>query len=246
MKDLVPRGPLAFWVLGLVAGAAFAPRGGPGLSEEERRMLAHMRWVEIPDGNGGCVKTIRFEGVDVQIVNGLGATDATDGSGNLIVGYNETGSRYGDVRSGSHNLIVGAQNSYSSYGGIAAAHGNAIAAPFACVTGGEYNCATGYAAAVVGGFENGAEGGHSTVTAGKFNRAAGQFATVSGGHLNVASGMSAAVSAGFTNLASGNHASVTGGVMNKACGEHASVSGGLQCILNKSHDWGAGAEVKDF
>jgi hypothetical protein len=33
--------------------------------------------------------TVRFSGVNVQIVNGLDATDTINGAGNLIVGYDE-------------------------------------------------------------------------------------------------------------------------------------------------------------
>lgn len=244
MKRRIPGRVLALALACFAAGTAF--RQDDALSEEQRLILEHMRWIEVPDGRGGAIGTVRFEGVDVQIVNGAGRTDAIDGSGNLIVGYNETGCRYGDLRSGSHNLVVGSHNSYSSYGGVVAAHGNAIVAPFTCVTGGEYNRAEGYAASVLGGLEQVAQGDYSTVSGGKFNRASGTFATVSGGHLNVAAGLSSACSAGFRNYASGIHACVSGGVLNKACGQDTVVSGGLQCIINGSHDWGAGTLIKDF
>jgi hypothetical protein len=48
------------------------------------------------------VKTIRFHGVNVQIMNGSGMTGGmVDGLGNLIVGYNEL-RLAGNDRSGSH------------------------------------------------------------------------------------------------------------------------------------------------
>ena len=51
--------------------------------------------------------TIRFSGVNVQIVDGSGNTSgAVNGRGNLIVGYNELRGS-GDVRTGSHNIVVG-------------------------------------------------------------------------------------------------------------------------------------------
>ena len=59
---------------------------------------------------------VTFTG-NLYIVNGLGSTTTTNASGNLIVGYNETGNLHGDARTGSHNIVVGAQQSFSSYGG---------------------------------------------------------------------------------------------------------------------------------
>jgi hypothetical protein len=67
-----------------------------------REFLNHMEIVQLPDGLGGTVKTIRFHGVNVQIMNGSGMTGGmVDGLGNLIVGYNEL-RLAGNDRSGSH------------------------------------------------------------------------------------------------------------------------------------------------
>lgn len=106
----------------------------------------------------------RFNGVNVQIINGLGATSvdpgnpesdpgATNGLGNLIVGYNEI--RPGDdplvVRTGSHNLIVGVWHRYMSYGGLVAGFRNTISGPFANVSGGRNHTVSGAYAVVSGG-----------------------------------------------------------------------------------------------
>ena len=74
-----------------------------GLSAEEREILSHLSIVYLDNGFGGTVKTIRVSGVNLQLVNGLEATNGhpadptaidpglttTNGVGNLIVGYNE-------------------------------------------------------------------------------------------------------------------------------------------------------------
>ncbi len=94
-----------------------------GLNNEKQDILRHMTIVYLPDGLGGPAKTIRFTGVNVQVVNGLKSTngfpfdpDSVDpldtvvnGVGNLIVGYNELGNPlgFGDDRTGSHNIVVG-------------------------------------------------------------------------------------------------------------------------------------------
>ena len=59
-------------------------------------------------------------GANLHLLNGMGATQTTNGLGNLIVGYQalRNDPAFPDVRTGSHNLIVGDRHSYSSYGGI--------------------------------------------------------------------------------------------------------------------------------
>ena len=57
-----------------------------------------------------------ISGANLRIVNGLGATDTTNGVGNLIVGYNDARRRshLPNVRTGSHNVVVGRQHNFSS------------------------------------------------------------------------------------------------------------------------------------
>ena len=120
--------------------------------------------------NGVGTKTeLTLTGVNLHIVNGLGATNGepqypydqygavVNGLGNLILGYNETRTSdpYGgsgtDTRTGSHNLILGDETNYSSYGGIIAGDRNGAEKPFASVTGGYDNTASGVASSVSGG-----------------------------------------------------------------------------------------------
>jgi hypothetical protein len=153
-----------------------------------------------------------FSGVNVYVDSGAGATDAApNGTGNLIVGYNELRGT-GNVRAGSHNVIVGRRNNYSSYGGLVVGHQNAIAARYA---------------SVVGGYNNTASGEYATVTAGIGNTASGAAAGVSGGYGNTASGHRASVSGGYSNTADGDYTSVSGGNYNTASGADSHVCGGL-------------------
>ncbi len=79
-----------------------------------------------------------FEGVNVHIRSGGGATDASiNGLGNLLVGYNEV--RVGlppGSRGGSHNLIMGPEHSYSSYGGFVVGYRNTVSTQYASGSGG--------------------------------------------------------------------------------------------------------------
>jgi hypothetical protein len=93
--------------------------------------------------------TMRFSGVNVQIVDGTGDTYyPVNGKGNLIVGYNENAS---DTRTGSHNLIIGPNHSYTALGGLIAGYDNAVVGSYASVSGGYNNSAAGYASSVSGG-----------------------------------------------------------------------------------------------
>ncbi|MBV9850094.1 MAG: hypothetical protein JO250_10515 [Armatimonadetes bacterium] len=145
--------------------------------------------------HGHAGATVTFTGVNVRIVNGLGATNGepknptdhtnpvVNGLGNLILGYNATGNDMGkgDVRTGSHNLILGDLNNYASFGGLVAGKDNAISGPYATVTGGNVNTGSGDLAAVSGGYDNTASGIYASVAGGQANTAGGDFASVSGG-----------------------------------------------------------------
>ena len=121
-----------------------------GLTPEQEEILGHMSIVKIPtetdeEGNVlSAAKTIRFTGVNVQVVNGLGATNGnpddpnslgregeppttTNGVGNLIVGYQEFRGR-SDDRTGSHNIVGGFRQNYSSFGGLVVGRKNTISA----------------------------------------------------------------------------------------------------------------------
>ncbi len=128
---------LAHLFLGATEPVPICNAQGGELTEEQREILSHMSMVQLSMGEDeqgndlGTAKTIRFTGVNVQIVNGLEATNGfpedpnsvnpvqtvTNGVGNLIVGYQELrGAR--DDRTGSHNIVAGAGHNYSSFGGL--------------------------------------------------------------------------------------------------------------------------------
>jgi hypothetical protein len=225
-------------------------------------LLRHLRVVELPvDDFGRTATAIRFEGVNVQIVNGLGATNGdpvdplgdskaadVNGLGNLIVGYNELRSSPElNDRSGSHTLVVGQQHNFSTFGGLLAGVDNTITGIYAAVSGGWGNRASGQGSAVNGGWENLASGHCAAVGGGRENTASGAYASVGGGYgnkatatdssvnggsLNIASGLRASVNGGLENLASGENASAGGGYFNEATGLNSAVSGGKQNLAS--------------
>lgn len=203
---------------------------GPALSSSQIQflcdLLPHMSIEQLPDGQGGIIETVRFSGVNVQIVNGTGATATANGTGNLIIGYNENNVGLFD-RSGSHNAAVGGPDlEYTMWGGLVTGERCAILGASAVALGGFNNTASGTYSSVCGGSNNNAMGESTSVTGGQNNEASGVGASVSGGLSNQATGDFSSVTGGTSNVASGVGSSVAGGEQNKAIGERSSVVGG--------------------
>jgi len=240
------------------------------VTSEQQKILDHFSLVFLDTGDGRRARTVRLSRANLQVVNGMGATNGnpedpnslqpgvagTNGVGNLIVGYNEA--RAGSMRTGSHNLVVGQGHAFERFGGVVNGRNNSIAAPFASViggqtnaasgsfssvSGGQFNYATGESASVSGGRYNWATGHQSSVSGGRYNVASGDYASVSGGEVNRASGWSGSVSGGKGNEASGGlftPSSVSGGRFNEASGEYSTVSGGFQRSSAGYDEWVAG------
>jgi hypothetical protein len=202
--------------------------------------------------------TLLFSEMNVQIVNGTGITgknsptgpsELPNGTGNLIIGYNELRNNGSDNRSGSHMLILGDKNNYLTYGGVLAGRYNQTSGAYASVNGGNGNVASGiYSSAV--GEGNRAAGNWSSVSGGAYNSASGHNSSVSGGYANTASGEESSVSGGYFNNASGWRSSVSGGYDNTASGSYSTVSGGYQRQTGDSSpandfDWVAGSLFED-
>ena len=211
-----------------------------GLTAEQREILSHMSIELVEDGQGGIVKTIRVSGVNLQLVNGLGATNGlpadpteidsnltlSNGTGNLIVGYNEQLGSQGP-RAGSHNVVVGAGNDYSAFGGLVVGKNNTTSGSYSSVIGGELNLAGGHHSAVLGGWANTTNAVGATVTGGSDNMASAFAASVGGGTENQANGPNSAVSGGQDNYVSGGSASISGGNSRVAIGIDDWVAGSL-------------------
>jgi trimeric autotransporter adhesin len=196
-------------------------------------------------------------GANLNIRDGSGATSGTlgfpyianpRGLGNLIIGYNENAlspcsgclPQPMRPRTGSHNLILGVNNGYSSIGGIAAGFANSVNSPYAGITGGAFNAASGMFSVISGGENNVVNNEAASVTGGLGNTASGRFSAVSGGAGNVASNESASVSGGSAGTASGSFSSVSGGTGNTVSAQSSSISGGGFVNVNTQFTWAAG------
>jgi uncharacterized coiled-coil protein SlyX len=162
---------------------------------------------------------VTFEGVNVHIRNGTGSTDGTvNGTGNLIVGYDESNSS--TTKDGSHNIVLGERNSYTSYGGFVGGEGNSIEAGGASVFTGTNNIASGLNGAVIAGNQN--ESTDST-------------AVVVAGYSNQATGFRSVVVSGWSNIASGNYSAVLSGDSTEAAATECSIGSGNGITNNSSN-----------
>ena len=203
--------------------------------------------------------TIVFEGVNLQVTNGSGFTNTANGTGNIIVGYNETSasSRFESPvvcsngrfvtaqectdknhvwskaqKTGSHNLVVGSGHSYTQSGGVVFGAANAITAANAVVLGGSGNVSSANVSVVSGGKNNLAKATAAAVSGGDGNVASADSASVTGGKNNNAGAIAASISGGTGNLAMAASSSIIGGTNNTASGENASITGGTSNIAS--------------
>jgi hypothetical protein len=222
-----------------------------------KAMIVGMRYAYVDQQQtllAGMSRTgndIFFDGVNVHVRSGSGATNGDTGSGpsvnglgNIIVGYDEART-VDSNKTGSHNLVVGPQNNYSSYGGLVAGVRNWAFGPNTSVSGGFNNAAAGEFSSVSGGEANRAFQTSSSISGGFNNEARGEFSSVSGGVGNEANDVASSVSGGEGNTASGYISSVSGGEGNTASGDYSSVSGGNGRTASGNHDWVAGSLFQD-
>jgi hypothetical protein len=159
---------------------------------------------------------IVISGANLNIVNGLGDTQTTNGLGNLIIGYNEARGGGADARGGSHNLILGQRNNFTSISGICGGYGNSISGPFSCVLTGQNNTARTFFAVVGTRQQNDANGNYSVVLGGFQNdigfNLSGTYASITGGRINCADGDYSTVSGGNSRVALGEDDWVGGGL----------------------------------
>lgn len=197
--------------------------------------------------------TAMFDGVNVQIVNGLGLTESVNGTGNLIVGYDEAqdannndgpeicdngdyinqtdclannGTWDSGQKVGSHNIVVGRAHSYTQYAGVVFGEKNAINNEYSTVTAGLRNVAAGKYTSVSGGISNLAAGHLSAINGGADNKTFSERSSINGGEDNETHGFLSSISGGEDNRATGHWSSVSGGKSNRAIGSWSSVSGG--------------------
>ena len=172
--------------------------------------------------------TLRFSGVNIQLINGSGSTSTNNGRGNLILGYNEEPRS----QSGSHNLALGNNQGFTSWGSL---------------VGGVHNTSSSFGQAVFGGYSR-ATAPYANVLGGWRNFASSRLSTILGGCQNVTgsaayttddfcftdNGESQTIGGGAYNRAQGTASTATAGLQNTAVGAWSAIHGGGQNTVNRS------------
>jgi hypothetical protein len=114
----------------------------------------------------GGKPTVRVTAANLQVVNGQGSTNTLNGTGNLIVGYDEPLIDRATEKVGSHNIVAGTGNRYINYGGAVFGLNNSISGGYATVLGGALNYSSGRGSSVAGGLQNSASGENAAVAGG--------------------------------------------------------------------------------
>ena len=150
--------------------------------------------------------TWNLSGLNVRLDNGAGTTyGASNGLGNLILGYNESEGGHrdaegnfmdGEVRVGSHNLVVGAGHTYGSNGSLLGGYNNSLFGQGSAILSGQASLATGTWSAILGGLDNRATATNTCISGGHSNTASGDRASVSGGLLNISAGIATSILGG--------------------------------------------------
>jgi hypothetical protein len=185
----------------------------PASSTDQQTLISILPHIKFSSAGVGGKPTITFTGANVQIVDGAGSTATVNGTGNLVVGYDENPLKV--AQTGSHDLILGRDQSFTGYGELLGGFGNSASGNYAVVLG-QGNSAGGPYATVTGGFSNAANGLAVSVSGGVHNTAVGADTSVTGGQDNFSQGDYTSVSGGYSNTASAEFSSVSGGCSNFA------------------------------
>jgi hypothetical protein len=220
-----------------------------------------MSIVYLDDQCGGTRKTIRLTGVNLQVVNGLGATNGLpaspdffdlgfvveNGLGNVIIGYDENSNEQepNGPKKGSHNLIVGTGHVYDQIGGIVAGDSNVAHGYGNAILGGWSNRTFGHFGGIIGGDANTTEEWGSTCLGGFDNEATDFTSVVVGGNQNESNEQMSVVVGGLRNENIGIRSVVVGGFQNSSIGQHSVVSGGANRQAFGIDDWVAGTLLED-
>jgi hypothetical protein len=197
----------------------------PAEPEEQKKLISILPHINYEASGIDEKPTVQFSGVNLQVINGSKFETTINGTGNLIIGYDESPG----TQTGSHNLLLGGtDNSYTSYGGIVGGYNdNKISGPYASILGGGANIASGVSSTITGGYANKTSTSLTTVSGGCSNLAGVGTVTVNGACTDTAyTDFFASVLGGTGNQASAENASVSGGAFNLAGDLYTSISGG--------------------
>jgi hypothetical protein len=140
----------------------------PASSAAQQTLISILPDITFVSSGVGGKPTIQFHNVNVQVVNGAGSTTSVNGTGNLVLGYDENPAAR--AQTGSHDLVLGRNQSFTGYAQLVDGFNNTASGDYASVLG-VNNTASGSYATVSGGDANAAKATAASVS-GSGNRGA--------------------------------------------------------------------------
>jgi hypothetical protein len=203
------------------------PEGTDTFTEEQLALLKSiLPYVRYVAAGVGDKPTIQFSGANIQIVNGTNKENP-NGTGNLVIGYDEHGNEY--QQTGSHNIILGSRETYTRTGSIIGGYANTNEGTNNFIFGfGDKVGEESEGDALLGGDgnqikEDTAQGtAFSVIVGGQANSVSNDASLVAGGIENTIEGREAfqsVILGGERNRSHAFHSSIVGGAANETKGE---------------------------
>src|SRR5215217_4509612 len=211
----------------------------PQSRSDQQTLLSVLQYMSYNATGIGGKPTITFKGANVQLINGAGSTTSKNGTGNLVLGYNEQAG----TQSGSHSLLVGYGHTLTGSGALVSGFDNKASGDVSTVVGGAHSSAPGFGSLVGGGWYQSA-GEFGTALGGRNNKATGYFDLALGGENNSAKGGASTTVGGLYNAAAGHYSVAAAGCNNLAgAGTLATYDG---CPSDNATYWAVGDAAAVF
>jgi hypothetical protein len=208
----------------------------PAEKAEQEKLISILPNIKYKASGIDGKPTIQFSGVNLQLVNGSESETTLNGTGNLILGYDESPGK----QTGSHDLVLGTAQSYTSYGAILGGTNNTASGADSTALG-YSNTASGNDSSVVGGAGNAASGSHAAVLGGYDNTSMSSYTSITGGCSDLAGAGTLTVSSACTSSSYPHYfALADGGTGNIASGQDSTILGGKSIAENGVYGVSAG------
>jgi hypothetical protein len=207
-------------------------------------------YIEVDETTTPSQPTVRVVGANLQVVNGLDRTTYMNGTGNVIIGYNDaTGSspeacsdgvlidRWEDIEGPVDQAACEAAGETWGRYHRSGSHNLVIGrdhsySQWGGLVAGEGNVINGSGTSVTGGWFNIASGDRSVISGGTGGKTLVFYSSIAGGADNIALAPNTVICGGQGNIASGRWSSVSGGRGNEATGLYSSISGGYTNVAS--------------
>jgi hypothetical protein len=104
----------------------------PSGAAAQRTLIALLPYMSFSASGIAGKPTITVTHANLQVVDGAGRTQSTNGTGKLVIGYDENPSDR--AQTGSHDLIIGTEQSWTGYAQLVAGLDNTATGNYTAAT----------------------------------------------------------------------------------------------------------------